>query len=334
MKIMWSTRLELLRRLALIAVVGTSVFGAAEPATCQTQPQPPAAAIPSTYTLGPNDQISFLGSDADELVNKQFRIDAEGDINLPMTGRLHAAGLTVRQFEDLVNQRLTTYIRDPHLVVTTMELRSQPVSVLGAVKAPGTHQLEGRKTLVEMIALAGGFREDAGYAVKITREIEWGPIPLPNATVDSSNHFSMAEVSIKEILDGHSPAENILIMPHDVISVPKGDLVYVVGDVKKAGGFILAEREHISVLQALSLAEGVDRTADSQHAKILRLQPGQEQRREITVNVKKIFEGSSKDVPMQAGDILFMPSSTAKKVGIRSVDAIIQMAVGIAIWRP
>jgi polysaccharide biosynthesis/export protein len=329
---MGSTRLELSWRLVLIALVSTGLFGEVQPTPGQTLP--PTTPIPSTYTLGPNDQISFLGIDADELVNKQFRIDADGDVSLPMVGRLHAAGLTARQFEDLINQRLSTYVRDPHIVVTTMEFRSQPVSVLGAVKAPGTHQLQGRKTLVEMIALAGGFREDAGYAVKITREIEWGAIPLPNATIDPSNRFSLAQISIKEILEGDSPAENILIMPHDVISVPKGDLVYVIGDVKKAGGFILTEREHISVLQALSMAEGVERTADSQHAKILRLEPGQEQRREITVNVKKMLQGSSKDVPMQAGDILFMPSSTAKRVGMRSVDAIIQTAIGVAIWRP
>jgi polysaccharide biosynthesis/export protein len=333
---MWGKGLKRQWPPAFLAALGAGLFAHVQPTTCQEPP--PSASIPttrpSTYTLGPNDEISLSGTDADELVNKPFRIDPEGDISLPMVGRLHAAGLTVRQFEKLLNERLSTFVRDPHVVVTTMEVRSQPVSVLGAVKSPGTYQLQGRKTLAEIIALAGGFREDAGYVVKITREMEWGAVPLPNATVDSSNHFSLAEVSISKILEGQSPAENILIMPHDVISVPKGELVYVIGDVKKAGGFILSEREHISVLQALSMAEGTEPTADSQHAKILRLQPGHEQRQEIVVNVKKILAGSSLDVPMQPGDILFLPTSTAKKVGIRTVDAAIQAAVGIAIWRP
>ena len=221
---MWSTRSKLPWQLILSAVIGTGLLGAAE--RTAGQDSPPAIHLPSTYTLGPNDQISFLGIDADEIVNKQFRIDSEGDVNLPMVGRLHAAGLTIRQFEEVLNKRLSTYIRDPHIVVTTVEFRSQPVSVVGAVKSPGTHQLEGRKTLVEMIALAGGFREDAGNSVKITRELEWGAIPLSNASMDRPNNFSVAEVSIKEILEAKSTEDNIFIMPHDVSSILRGELVY------------------------------------------------------------------------------------------------------------
>jgi polysaccharide biosynthesis/export protein len=329
---MCSKRLRPLCRLIAVALSNLSLAAAGGTIRCQETAT--AAPPPSTYTLGPNDELSFQGTDADELVNKHFRIDPDGEISLPMVGRLHAGGLTLQQFEQLLNERLGTYIRDPHVIVSTTELHSQPVSVLGAVKAPGTYQLQGRKTLAEVVAQAGGFREDAGYAIKITREMEWGAIPLSQETVDPSQKYSVAQVSIRDMLEGHSPAQNILIMPHDVISVPKADLVYVIGDVKKAGGFVLSEREHISVLQALSLAEGTERTADSQHAKILRVQLGQAQRQEIVVNVKKILAGTSTDVPMQPGDILFMPTSMAKRVGIRSVDAIVQAAVGIAIWRP
>jgi polysaccharide export outer membrane protein len=329
---MWNTRSKLPWRLVFIAVIGTGLLGG--PGRTAGQDSPPAMHVPSTYTLGPNDQISFLGIDAEEIVNKQFRIDPEGDVNLPLVGRLRAAGLTIRQFEEVLNKQLSTYVREPHIVVTTVEFRSQPVSVVGAVKAPGTHQLEGRKTLVEMIALAGGFRDDAGNSVKISREAEWGGIPLSNASVDPLNNVSVAEVSIKEIMEAKNPKDNILIKPHDVITVPRGELVYVVGDVKKAGGFILAEQANMSVLQALSLAEGLQPTANARHAKILRSQSGQEQRTEIAVNIKKILDGTSKDVPLQAGDILFLPSSTAKKAGARTLDAVVQAATGIAIWRP
>jgi polysaccharide export outer membrane protein len=328
---MWSSLLELSWRLVFIAAIGTGLLAGVERTVGQDSL--PAMHVPSTYTLGPNDQISFWGIDADEIVNKQFRIDPEGDVNLPMVGRLRAAGLTIRQFEEVLNKRLSAYIREPHIVVTTVEFRSQPVSVLGAVKSPGAHQLEGRKTLVEMIALAGGFREDAGNSVKITRELEWGAIPLSNASLDPVNNFSVAEVSIKEILEAKNPKDNILIMPHDVITVPRAGLVYVVGEVKKAGGFILAERANMSVLQALSLAEGSERTADTRHAKILRLQSGQDQRIEIAVDVKKILDGTSNDVPLQAGDILFLPGSMAKKAGMRTLDAVVQAATGMVIWR-
>ena len=329
---MWSTRSKLPWRLVFIAVIGIGLLGGA--GRTAGQDSPPAMHVPSTYTLGPNDQISFLGIDAEEIVNRQFRIDPEGDVNLPMVGRLRAAGLTIRQFEEVLNKQLSTYVREPHIVVAITEFRSQPVSVVGAVKAPGIYQLQGQKTVVEMISLAGGFREDAGNTIKITRELEWGKIPLGNASIDPGHKFSVAEVRIKEILEARNPQENILMMPHDVITVPRGELIYVIGDVKKAGGFILTERSNISVLQALSMAEGLGNTANTSHSKILRLESGQEQRTEIALNLKKILDGTSNDVPLQAGDILFVPGSAAKKVGVRTVEAMVQVGTGIAIWRP
>ena len=328
---MWTTRSEPQWRLLLFAVIAGGLLSCAERTAGQESPQ--TMHVPSTYTLGPNDQISFLGIDADEILNRQFRIDPEGDVSLPMVGRLHAAGLSVRQFEETLNEHLSTYIRDPHVVVTITEFRSQPISVLGAVKSPGTYQLQGRKTVVEVISLAGGFREDAGNSIKITRELEWGTIPLPNAGIDALGNFSVGEVRIKEILDAKEPENNILMMPHDVITVPRGELVYVIGEVKKAGGFILSERSNMSVLQALSLAEGSQPTADTRHARILRLEPGQEQRREIALNLKTILDGTSNDVPLQAGDILFVPGSAAKKVGVRTLEAMVQIGTGLAIWR-
>lgn len=301
-------------------------------AVCQeSQSAPPAL---SSYTLGPGDQLTFSGVSADEIANKPFRVDADGEVNLPMVGRLPASGLTLRQFEAELNKRLSIYIRQPQVVATITEFRSQPVSVVGAVRSPGTHQLEGRKNLMEMIALAGGFREDTGNVVYITRELEWGTIPLPNATTDSSKRFGLGRVNIKQLLDGNDPASNIPIMPHDVITVPKAELVYVIGGVNKAGGFVLTEKENMSVLQALSLAQGLERTADSRHARVLRLESDRVERVEITVDLKKILDGTSKDVALQGGDILFVPDSTAKRVGMRTMEAIVQAAVGVAIWRP
>jgi polysaccharide export outer membrane protein len=323
-----------LRRLFLfIAVAGVSLVGF--PSAVKGQASQPAVTVPpSSYILGPGDQLAFSGISAEEFANKPFRVDADGQVNLPMVGYLPAAGLTLRQFEESLNKRLGTYIREPQLVVTIAEFHGQPVSVLGAVKAPGTHQLEGQKNLLEMISLAGGFREDSGNTIEITRELQWGTIPLADATTDPSGKFSVAQVSIKHILEGKSAAANVPIMPHDVITVPKAELVYVIGSVNKAGGFILSENEHMSLLQALSLAAGLERTADSRHARILRTESDQEQRKEIVVDVKKILEGASSDVPLYGGDILFVPDSTAKRVGMRTMEAIVQAAVGVAIWRP
>jgi polysaccharide export outer membrane protein len=130
-------------------------------------------------------------------------------------------------------------------------------------------------------------------------------------------------------MEAKRPEENIRIFPHDVISVPKGEMVYVIGDVKHAGGFVLGEHESISVLQVLSLAEGLGPSSKAQDSRILRVNPNGEQRTEIPVNVKTILSGKRKDIPLQRDDILFIPDSNGKKALSRVVDATIQAA----IWR-
>jgi polysaccharide biosynthesis/export protein len=289
--------------------------------------------VRSTYLLGPGDQLEISAPELTELANKQVRVDGEGDIEVPMGGRVHVAGLTAKQTEEQLNKVLSRYIRQPQVVVSIAEVRSQPVSVLGAVNAPGVHQVQGHKTLLEMLASAGGIRQDAGYSVRITRELEWGCIPLPNARLDTTGKFSVAELNLKKIMEAKNPEENIQIFPHDVISVPKAEMVYVIGDVRRSGGFVLGEHQSMSVLQALSLAEGLNSTADSRHARILRLEHNADQRVEVAVDVKRILNGKGPDVPLQGDDILFVPGSTGKKAAVRALEAAVQTGTGLAIWR-
>src|SRR5205807_4954492 len=80
---------------------------------------------------------------------------------------------------------------------------------------------------------------------------QYGPIPLPPAQSDPAGKFSVAEINVKKLLAGANPAENILICPPDVVTVPVAEAVYVAGEVKKAGEVPLKDRDSISVLQAL-----------------------------------------------------------------------------------
>lgn len=228
---------------------------------------------------------------------------------------------------------MKVYIVEPEVSIFIVEFRSQPVSVIGSVRNPGVHQLQGRKTLVEVLSDAGGLAPDAGHSIKITRRIEWGPIPLPGAAPDSSGQFSVAEASLRGIMEAKSPEQNILVRPHDVISVPRAEMVYVIGQVQRSGGFILNERESLSVLKALSLAGGLDRTASPKNARILRASSGASNRLEIPVDLKTILSGQTRDVPMQPEDILFIPSSLPKKAVIRAAEAAVQIGTGLVIWR-
>jgi polysaccharide biosynthesis/export protein len=287
---------------------------------------------PSTYMLGPDDQITLYVSDAEEISGKPMRIDMRGDINLPMAGRIHAAGLTAEQLEVAIENRLKRFFQDPEVVVSITEFRSQPISVLGAVNTPGVHQLQGRKTLFEVLSLAGGLRQDAGAKVKITRNLQWGRIPLPNAKDDITGKFSVASVSVKSVMNATDPTENIAIKPQDVISVPKADLVYVVGSVHKPGAYVLGENESLSALQVLSLAEGLDKTAAPTKAKIMRALAGTSKRSEVPVDLKKLMGGKGTDLSLKADDILFVPDSAAKSVTARTLEAAVQIGTGMAVY--
>ena len=287
---------------------------------------------PSSYILGPDDQVTLFVYDIEEISDKPMRIDMRGNLTLPLAGRLHAAGLTAGQLEAAIETPLRKFLKDPEVVVSITEFRSQPVSVLGAVTTPGVHQLEGHKTLFEILSMAGGLRSDAGNTVRITRNLEWGPIPLPDAKNDSTGQFSVASVSSKSVIDATDPVENITVKPHDVISVSKADLVYCVGSVNRPGGFVLGQKESMSALQVLSLAEGLNKTAAPDKAKIMRAVAGSPNRTEIAINLKELMAGKAPDLPLRSDDILFIPNSAARSMAARTAEAAIQVATGVAIY--
>jgi polysaccharide export outer membrane protein len=155
---------------------------------------------------------------------------------------------------------------------------------------------------------------------------------LPGAAEDSTGQFYTATVDTKRLLDAKDPSANIVVKPNDVIAVPKAEMVYVVGAVLKSGAFVLNQRNSMSVLQALSMAEGLDKTSSAGRAKIIRREENNK-RIEIPADLKKILAGQSPDMPLYANDILFVPSSTAKNVSLRALEAAIQVGTGVAIYR-
>ena len=316
--------------IAVVASAAAQDSSAAAPGpTSVAGPEVGAAA---SYVLGPDDVIAIKALDADEVNSPSVRVDQTGFISLPMLGRVMAGGLTAERLEKELTTRLKTYLRAPVVAVSVVEYRSQPVSVMGSVGQPGVHQLEGHKTLVEMLAKAGGTRPEAGNSIMIARRAEWGPIPLPSAVKDPSGDFTVAQVSLRSIMQATNPVENILIRPNDVITVPRADLVYVIGEVKKSGAFVLSERSTVSGLQALAMADGLTATAATKRALIIR-HPAGAKRIEIPANLKEILAGRSPDVQLQADDILFVPTNVAKRAFTNAVSTAIQAAMSATVYR-
>jgi polysaccharide biosynthesis/export protein len=297
----------------------------------QVAPVATAAPAANTGTLGPGDLIGIRALHVGEFPTEPVRIDNDGFISLPLVGRVKAVGFTADQMAGRLRNRLDAFVRDPQVSVTVAELKSRPVSVLGAVKAPGVYQLPGPKRLLEVLAMAGGADQDAGSGVRVSRNMSAGTIPLPAAT--GNNGYSVVEISLVDLIEARRPEENFIILPDDVVSVTRARLVYVIGEVRKAGGFTLRERESMSVLQAISLAEGLTLTAGSKNTRIIRTNTRDGVKTEIPVDVKSILTGKAKDVPLLANDILFVPNSAPRSAAMRGMETAMQMATGVVIWR-
>ncbi len=304
-------------------------------AVCAFAATPPnaVAAEATAMPLGPGDQIEVTVLRLPEMQALAAALDDTGAIDLPMVGRIQAGGRSPEQVQLAITEALSSFMREPSVRLRVVATASRPVSVLGAVKQPGVHQLKGEMRLMEVLSLAGGLREDAGYSIKIARSLEQGALPLPGAKIDDSGRFSLAEIDLTGLMGNESPANNILIRPQDVITAPRAKLVYVIGDVNKAGGFVLAERQSMSVLQALAMAEGLKGTASPRSARIIRPIEGSSDKDEIAIDVKRILSGRQEDVALYPEDVLFIPNNTAKSAGKIALSALLDVGTGLVIFR-
>ncbi len=305
------------------------LIGMSLPAFCQQQPPAQGAAaqaaqaagagqqaavIRPDYVLGPNDQILIRSAQAEEINEKPFRVDSDGNITLPIAGKIKAAGLTVQALEAQIATRLREFIRDPQVNISLVQFRSDPVFFVGAFRAPGIYPLQGRRTLVEMLSANGGLLPNASRRIRVTRRLEFGQIELPNAIENTEKKTSSVEISLDSLTQDVNPASDILLQPYDIISAERSERVYVNGDVTKVGAIELAERDSMSVTQALTEAGGFSPLADHSKVRVLRPVLGTSRRAEIVVDMKRVLSGKDMDFPLLPNDVLFVPRSTAKSL--------------------
>jgi polysaccharide export outer membrane protein len=288
------------------------------------------------FLIGPGDLLEISVFEAPEM-NRTLRVSASGEISLELLDPVKASGLTPLELELVLQEQLRRkYMKDPHVEVLIRELQSHPVSVLGAVKQPGVFQIQGTKNVIEMLSLAQGLTDDAGDTVLIVRgggrsgSISNEPQELKRG--EDVEKEEIEQINLKDLLDSRNPSLNVAVRGGDIVKVPRAGIVYVVGEVKKPGGFVLKNNEDISVLQALALAEGLTRTSAKGAMRIIRTDPGTEKRIEIPVDLGKILNSKAPDLMLQPKDIVFVPNSTGKTVLYRGADAALVTATGAAIY--
>lgn len=316
----------------------------------------------SDYQIGPEDLLEISVLEAPEL-NRTVRVSADGEISVALLGTVRAAGLTSRELEVVLETLLRrSYMKAPHVSVFVQEMRSHPVSVFGAVEKPGVFQIRGPKTLIEVLSMAQGLAADAGDTVIVMRHagdpaaLAAGASPGAKSAAatdppppvapaepgqrrvaagDASDTRSI-EINLKDLLDSSSPRYNVLVYPGDDVKVTRAGIVYVVGEVRKPGGFLLKTNENISVLQALALAEGLTPDAAGKHARIVMTSGMNGSRKEIALDLDRILAGKAPDPSLHPRDILFVPSSSRKATVhavYRSAEGIAAAVSGAAVYR-
>ena len=293
---------------------------------------------PMDYRIGFDDALDVNVFEAPEL-NREVRVSSAGEISLPLLDSVHAAGLTPRELE-LVLQELfrRKYMKDPHISVFVREMQSHPVSVLGAVRRPGVFQVRGSKTLLEILSLAEGLADDAGETVIIMRGagLQSAPASSSEETLPHKNANSevadVVQINLKDLLDSSDSHQNPLVNPGDIVKVLRAGIVYVVGEVQRPGGFAMKSNEKMSVLQVIALSGGLTRTASKSGARIIRTDEQSGERAQTQIDLSKILAGKAPDPMLQAKDIVFVPNSVSKTTFSRGAEAAAQTLVGLLIF--
>jgi len=290
-----------------------------------------AAEAGPNYILGPEDEIDIDVFDVPEL-KQTVRVAADGKISVPLIGRVPAAGLTPEQLRQELEEKWgEDYLQDPQVSVFVKEFKARPVSVIGAAGKPGLYYLKGPRNLIEVLSMAGGVGKasSSGRTVIITRKGGFEDLqPTEGMHVRGPDQI---EVDLNRLLYTRDPNLNIEIKPLDAVSVSQADVVYVTGAVKKPGGFVLDDRPTVTVIQAISMAEGFSGTASKGAARIMRTrQDGS--KLEIPVNLNKVFKGKAEDLTLAANDVLYIPDSKTKVAGQRAVDAGVSTFSAWLIW--
>ena len=282
--------------------------------SAQTQSATAPMLASPVLRISSGDLIEVLVFDTPELSGK-LRVSQNGTVRLPLGGEVAVAGLTPEVAAVTIEKQLRDFglLLDPHVQVAIGEFATTGVTLLGEVKSPGNFPLLGSHTLPDVIAAAGGLSAVAGDEITIVHFRDPGN-----------------PIKVRQIHSSEFSSNMLQLEPGDRVSVSKAGIVYVLGDVGRAGGFLIDPDGGLSVLQAMSLAQGFSRTAAQKKAVIIRR--GGTQIEHIGSNLQAILDGKTIDATLHAGDVLYVPSSLTKTFTYRGIEAAIQLGTGFAIY--
>jgi polysaccharide biosynthesis/export protein len=268
---------------------------------------------PHALRINSGDLLDVGVFDTPELSGK-LRVDESGQIAIPVAGAMKVAGMTAEEAAAAIEPKLreADMMKDPHVTVFISEFATQGVTVTGEVKSPGIYPLLGSHGLVDVLTAAGGVSQSSGRMVSVTHKSD-------------PAHPEMIRLASK-------PGEivaNVDIQPGDTVVVSRAGVAYVVGDVAKSGGFLIEGNDRLTVLEIMALAGGTTRTSAKDKARLIRKTPNG--REEMPIPLKAMLMGKVKDMPVEDGDILFVPSSGGKAALYRGTEAAVAIGTGLTL---
>ena len=248
------------------------------------------------YTIGYPDILKIVVWGHDDL-SKDYPVDADGLVPFPLVGRIRAAGLTTKDFSTRLAAALEKdYLVNPQVLVMVKEYLSKKVHVLGEADKPGLFYLTGPTSLLEILSKAG-VAKSAGRQIVLIRQVRTTTANGPTAG------SSIVRLDLAKIQSGDAK-ENVILQHDDTVLIPKGQAVFVLGEVMRAGSFSLDKE--ISVLEAITLAGGFSEKASASGVKILRrnVTGGQET---LSVDLSGSAKSKDRDIALREGDTVVVP---------------------------
>jgi polysaccharide export outer membrane protein len=263
-----------------------------ELARLQAQPAGP-------FTLGAGDQLAVAVYQEPDLSVERVVVRPDGYVSLPLIGEVTASGQSVAVLAADITERLRRYVLDPKVNVRVDDLKSATYTVYGEVVTPGTFALASRTTVSAAIAKSGGLKQ--GNYRASTIEIA----DLRNAFV--SRGGQVLPVDFVRLLRDGDLRYDIELRPGDHIHIPSGlsQEVYVLGEVQEP--MVFAYQDRMALARTLAMAEGFTHDADRTRVHVIR---GSLQNPTVIVaNYKDVLSGRERDVRLEPGDIVFVPTT-------------------------
>lgn len=292
----------------------------------QTAPRPSVASLPDAasnlplQTIGIDDLLGISVYDAPEFT-RTVRVGKDGHLRLPMLKRrIRVAGLLPGEAEEAIANALQVeeILVEPIVTVSVVEYGSRPVTVAGAVKHPTTFQASGKVTLLDALSRAEGISENSGPEVLVS-------LPVSTGAAEPERRF--LRISLKSLIDGTDPSANILLHGGEQVRVPEAGKLYVVGNVKKPGAFLIRDSNEASILKALALSEGLTPYAGS-IAYIYRREGATAAMKEIPVELKKIMNRKLADVALRADDVFYIPDRSGHRIAMAALEKLVVVGTG------